>query len=161
LVLYCPPNWNGNSLPRESHRKSIIGLPQPQSPPTSLPVEKDGLQVTIQPSKLQFGSGENLTLKVTYLKVTKEPFRFWNAVDPAPYGLWTLIAENVNTAKRFTGASFLPGGAAPDATKVHPATLRPGEPQSTIVTFQNFGFVEGAVEHKKRSSQRIRPRSAN
>jgi hypothetical protein len=128
---------------------STIGLSQTQTPPTSLPVERDGLQVTIQPSKLQFNSGEKLILKVTYLNVTKEPFRLWNAVDPAPYGLWTLFAEDVNTGKRYTGASLLPGGAAPDATRVHPATLRPGEPQSTIVTFQNFGFVEGALSNSE------------
>jgi len=128
---------------------SMTGRSQAQTPPTSVPVEKDGLQVTIQPSKLRFTSGERLTLKVTYLNLTKDPFRLWNAVDPAPYGLWTLIAEDVNTAKRFTGASYLPGGAAPDATRIHPATLRPGEPQSTIVTFQNFGFVEGALSNSE------------
>jgi hypothetical protein len=128
---------------------SMIGLSQAQTPPTSPPVERDGLQITIQSSKLQFSSGEKLTLKVTYLNMTKDPIRLWNAVDPAPYGLWTLIAEDVNTAKRFTGASVLPRGAAPDATRVHPATLRPGEPQSTVVTFQNFGFVEGTLSNSE------------
>jgi hypothetical protein len=128
---------------------SMTGRTQAQMPPTSRPVERDGLQVTIQPSKLQFTVGEKLTLKVTYLNVTKDPIRLWNAVDPAPYGLWTLIAEDVNTAKRFTGASFLPGGAAPDANRVHPATLRPGEPESTIVTFQNFGFIEGSLTNSE------------
>jgi hypothetical protein len=128
---------------------SMTGMTQAQTAPTSLPVERDGLQVTIQPSKPQFTSGEKLVLKVTYLNVTKDPIRLWNAVEPAPYGLWTLFAEDVNTGKRYTGASLLPGGAAPDATRVHPATLRPGEPQSTIVTFQNFGFVEGALSNSE------------
>ena len=139
---------------------SMTGMTQAQTAPTSLPVERDGLQVTIQPSKPQFTSGEKLVLKVTYLNVTKDPIRLWNAVEPAPYGLWTLIAEDVNTAKRFTGASFLPGGAAPDATRVHPATLRPGEPQSTMVTFQSFGFIEGALSNSDAKTALFNLRSA-
>jgi hypothetical protein len=118
-----------------------------QTPSISTPVEKAGVQVTIQPSKATFAVGERLILKVTYLNVSNNPVRLWNAVDPAPYGLWTLIAEDLKTGKRFTGASFLPGGAAPDASRVHPATLLPGKPQSTTVTFENFGFAEGAMSN--------------
>jgi hypothetical protein len=116
----------------------------------STPAERDGLRVVIQPLKATFASDEPLGLKVTYRNVSKEAFRLRNEIDPAPYGYWVLTIEDVRTGMTYTGASILPSGATPELDSIHPstATLQPGESQSTTVTFQRFGFIEGTLNYQ-------------
>jgi hypothetical protein len=59
-----------------------------------------------------------------------------------------LHVVDKTTGKRFTGVDVRPSGAAYMPGEITPVLLQTGERQSSPVTFQMFGFVEGALEYQ-------------
>jgi hypothetical protein len=108
----------------------------------------DGLEVVIGAEQNGFAADEPISVKVTFRNTSSAALRAPDQIQPPQIGSWTLNFEEVTTRRKFTGVILRPSGAAPRVGDIKPALLNPGEAQSAAVTFQNFGFVEGAFENR-------------
>ena len=115
---------------------------------TSKSAGVNGLEVVIRPTKDAFVAEEPLVLTVTFHNTSAAAFRVPDQIRPPQTSMWTLNAEEAATAKRFTGINLRPGGAAPQPGAITPVPLAPGAAQSSTVTFQMFGFIEGALAYQ-------------
>jgi RNA polymerase sigma factor (sigma-70 family) len=137
-----PDHWRGEI--RANPVEFEIAAEKPDGgAKASEPATKDGVSVTVRPTKATFGDGELLAFEVTYRNESKKALRLPSKQEPAPVNYWTFHFETVTEKQTYTGRCVLLMGDRPLGQPSGPL-----EPE-TLVRVQgalhnNFRFVQGA-----------------
>lgn len=115
-----PPIWVGKAVTKELAVEITIGI-------SSKPVEKDGLQATVNLPKVSFTPNEPLKFTVDFKNVSKESLSLDNA---RMFWDWTIRFENVQTKGPWQLHETFIGGRTPMPTN---NGLKPGETFSVPV----------------------------
>jgi hypothetical protein len=114
----------------------------------STPIESNGVAFIIKATRKSFDGNEPLELQITFHNITAQTI--W-----LPRYFQILHLDGIATGKHFTGVTTRSGGLA-GLPQPPPIRLRPYEVLTSVVTFENFGFVQGNLGYAEARSELFR-----
>ena len=102
---------------------------------------KDGLSVTLKPTKLIFGRNESITLRMTFNNVSKKGFTLYGTNY---YMDWNWSAENSQTHVAWNTVPLPRSGPLPSERR-----LEPGQSLDIDVSLQYWNKIPNAANNKK------------